>query len=464
VFVGGCTQEPAESVGGAGDIDMLDGIASVVDESLVREVDGPDGEPRFTMLETIREYALEQLDASDEAEQMRRRHAEYFAQFAEGAEAKLLYATDADWFNRVDAEHDNIRAALAWCSGVADAVDLMARLANPLWIFWWLRGHWAEAARWYDRILELPVGSGWRIGALRGRGQIAVQAGDYALAAACWDEGAALARQLGDLKMVSTLVGRRAHAAGQLGDTVRGMQLAEEALAIAEQLGSGERIALAWNEVGNVARASGDIDRAREAHEEALRRAREIGLGFYVPYALQALAGHAIDRGDLAGASTLINETLPLVQRRDDRWGTIFCLRHLARIARRTGERDRVGALAREAISLSQAIGTRPPIIECLGHLAWVARVDGLPERAAVLAGAAVAVLESTGLRGSTTPRDELVAEIAVLKEALGAAAFEATWNEGRAMSADRAVRYALEEMHSPRQPSALPHAVREPI
>ena len=410
------------------------------------------------MLETIREYALEQLEASGEADQVRRRHAEYFGLFAEQAEPELISTFDRDWFDRVDAEHDNVRAALAWCDRTPDAMALLPRLTNPLWIFWWLRGHWAEARRWYDRALDLPLDPQARLGALWGLGQIAIQAGDYARATAIWDEAILLAQARGDRRTLARTLSRRSHTAMQVGDLDRAQQWADQALAIAQELGDEERIAIALHEYANISRARGDEETARVHWEEALRLARAAGFGYYLPYAVANLAVVAINQGDFDRATALNEEAFELFQRRDDRWGTQGYFNNLGRIARLRGDRDRTAAFARESLSMAWALGSRTSIVDALRQFAWVARVDGQIERAARLRGVVVALHEATGRRTALWVREETEAETALLRDALGKAAFDAAWNEGRAMSSDQAVRYALEEIDvDPGGPRAWP-------
>ena len=461
VFVGGCTLEAAEAVGDHDSdlgLDVLDLIASLIDKSLVRQLDGPDGEPRFAMLETIREYALEQLGASTESNQIRLRHAEYFAGFAEQAEPELIHAFDREWFDRVDAEHDNIRAALAWCDRTPDAMALLPRLANPLWIFWWLRGHWAEARRWYDRALELPLDPVARLGALWGLGQIAIQTGDYARATAVWDEATLLAQAHGDRRTLGRTLSRRSHTAMQVGDLERAQQWADQALAISRELGDQERMAIALHEHANIARARGDDERAGVLWEEARRIAQAAHFGYYLPYAVTNLAVVAISQGDFDRAAALTEEAFGLFQRKDDHWGTQGCFSNLSRFARLRGDRDRTAEFARESLSMAWALGSRISIVDGLRYLAWVARVDGQHERAACLRGATAALHEQTGRRTSPWVREEAEAELALLRDTLGESAFEAAWEEGRALTIDQAVRYALEEIDvDPGGPRAWP-------
>jgi predicted ATPase/class 3 adenylate cyclase len=463
VFVGGCTLDAAEAVAtdeglGVEDAESvgallaapthspLDLIGSLLDKSLLRQVDGPGDEPRFMMLETIREYALEQLEASGEADDVRRRHADYFAQFCERAEPELIHTSDRDWFDRVDAEH-NIRAALAWCSATESAHELMPRLANPLWIFWWLRGHWAEARRWYDRVLELSLDPLSHLGALWGLGQILIQAGDYARATAIWDEAILLAEAHGDRRTLARTLSRRSHTAMQVGDLERAQQWADQSLAISRELGDQERIAVALHEYANISRARGDEETARVHWEEALRLARAAGFGYYLPYAVANLAVVAINLGEFDRAIALAEEAFDLFRRRDDRWGIQGYFSNLSRIGRLRGDRDRTSEFARESLSMAWALGSRISVVDSMRYLAWVARVDGQPDRAARLRGAVAALHEATGRRTSRWVREEGETETALLRETLGDSAFEAAWNEGRAMSVDQAVRYALEEI-----------------
>jgi tetratricopeptide (TPR) repeat protein len=421
-------------------------VASLVDKSLVRQADGPGGEPRFTMLETIHEYAVEQLEASGEAAEIRRRHAEYVAQLAAEAEPAIQADSQGQWAERLEAEHDNVRAALAWSDADEQARHLLPKLANPLWMFWWQHGHWAEGRRWYDRVLETATEPAARLGALRGRGQLALQSGDLEWATRCWDEGVALARAVGDRFMLSAALGRWAYTAGQMGDAEQARALADESLAVARETGDPRRVASAYWDVGQAARARGDLRAARLAWEECLRRGREHGVAFMVPYALQQLSFVAVEEGDLERATELAEASLPLFQQRNDRWGLLGSISRLIRVAQVRGDRARAATLARENLILARALGSLTAIAEHLVSLAWVARVDGDLERATRLLGAADALFEATGRRISAAARQEIEAETATLRQALGELSFVTAWNEGRSLSADRAAAYALGE------------------
>src|SRR5215207_1839591 len=156
VFSGGRTLEAIEAICEAeGDlpVDVFEGVSSLVDESLLRQEEGAGGEPRFYMLETVHEFALEKLEGSAEAEEVRRRHTEYFLELAEEAEPRLRGPEDVEWLERLEEEHDNLRAALAWALE-REEVELGLRLAGALWMFWEAHGHYSEGRRWLEKALE----------------------------------------------------------------------------------------------------------------------------------------------------------------------------------------------------------------------------------------------------------------------------------------------------------------------
>lgn len=449
VFSGGFTLEAAQAVADADAVpafDVVNGVASLVAKSLVQRRADANGDSRFAMLETIREYAAERLEASGEGEAIRQRHVDYCIGLVERADDEIRCETDGRWVHRLEEEHDNVRAALSWCDSSADTRHLLPLLTNPLWMFWWQRGHWVEACRWYDRVLELSTEPAARLGALRGRGQIAVQRGDLRRAAALWEEAIALARAAGEFFMLSLALGRRAYTAALAGDSAYAQILADEGLLVAHQTSDPERVALALNEVAHATRARGDTAGARLVLEEALRLSRAANLGFFVPYALQQLSLLAVEQGDLMRAVALAEEALGLFQQRDDRWGIQNTRSRIIQVAQVLGDRSRTAALARENLILAREIGSLPPVADHLVYLAWVARLDGRLLHATRLIAAAEAIWETTGRHIRPAQRRALDAEVSVLRDALGEDSFTAAQLEGRAFSVDRAIRHALEE------------------
>jgi predicted ATPase len=234
VFAGGFMLEAAESVCGV-DLDVVDGLASLTDNGLAR-VEGTEEEPRFAMLETIREYAVEQLEESDEAEDLRRRHAEHFLALAEEAEPNLR-GSPGGWLDRLEGELNNLRAALDRFEALGESERAM-RLAAALWRFWYLRGHLAEGRRRLERVLgtdERPAAA--RAKALNGAAVMALNTGDPATAKLRAEEALAHHRTLGDMWGAAYSGFMLGSALEAEGDPARAQPLYEESVRVLRELG-----------------------------------------------------------------------------------------------------------------------------------------------------------------------------------------------------------------------------------
>ena len=245
VFVGGCSVEAAETVGGFGMRDGLDIVASLVDKSLVWREEQPDGEPRLRMLETIREYAREQLGSSADAEATRARHAAYYIDLAEHAAIELVGPQQQTWFARLERERDNLRAVERWATARGDAV-LIVRLGAALWPFWLAREDASQARERLEALLPLvgQVPPDTALGrALHGMGLIAEKLGDYALCRSLFEQGLAVARQLDDRRTLAAVLdslGRQEFIEGRYAES---RALLEESHAILRE--AGDRVGLA---------------------------------------------------------------------------------------------------------------------------------------------------------------------------------------------------------------------------
>ena len=273
VFAGGCTIEAAQSVCGD-DLDAVDGLASLTDKGLTR-LEGSDEEPRFTMLETIREYAAERLELSEEASTLHRRHAEHFLALAEEAEPNLIgVGSHAEWLDRLERDHDNFRAAVDWLEASGDSGGAL-RLTAALWRFWDLKGHLIEGRRQLERGLradERPTAA--RAKALSGAADMALTCGDVATGRLRAEEALELHRELQDDWGTAFSLLMFAYAIGQEGDWPRAQQLFGESVQRFRDLGD-EHYELraarahAWSYY-----EAGDLERSRELYEDILRRAR----------------------------------------------------------------------------------------------------------------------------------------------------------------------------------------------
>ena len=210
-------------------MDAFEGVSSLLDKSLIRQEEGPEDEPRFVMLETIHEYAREKLQESGEAEEIGRAHTEYFLALAEEAEPELTGADQAGWLERLEAEHDNLRAALSRSLEGEDLEELGLRLANALSYFWFVRGYWSEGRGWLEEALAGNTGdqAEARAKALRVLASLAVEQGDYGRAETSAEEALALYRGLGDEKGVSDSLGELGWVSLLRGDYERAEALLE---------------------------------------------------------------------------------------------------------------------------------------------------------------------------------------------------------------------------------------------
>jgi len=407
VFAGGCTLEGAEDVAGDGAgprIAILDGVASLVEQSLLREEDGPTGEPRYLMLETVREFGLERLEASGEAEAARRRHAEWYTRLAERASAAMRRNVDSErWPVRLQAEHGNLRAALAWLSRAGTA-EAFLRLAAALWPFWYRRGYLGEGRRWLTEALageEIPAAA--RAEALTGAGLLAHYQGDEAGAIPLLEESLELHRTLADPWGTAFSLMMLGIVAEDQGAYERAVLLLAEALTLYARAGEQTNVAQVQCHLAVVALGQGRLERAAALCEQALAAARTLQTTFVAGFALVYLGLIACQRGDYRRAAAAFRENFALEQTPLGREGLPVDLASVA----------------------VYAAGS--------GHMAAGARLFGAAERQAQILGMPFNLPER-GLfeRARQTARSTL-----------GEAAFLAAWTEGQAMTPERALEEA---------------------
>jgi predicted ATPase/transcriptional regulator with XRE-family HTH domain len=405
VFTGGFTLEAAQAVAGEGEAarDVLDIVMSLLDTSLLRPAEGIDGEPRFGMLETIREYALELLVASGEAPTVRASHATHFLALVEHTRPLLEGPERLARLDRLEEEYPNLRGALEWATEAPDA-EMALRLTGGLWTFWMARMPSGEGQRWVEAALALGGQAAARLDALYGSFVLAYIQGDHQTAIARAEE------LLGTATLAADATGiARAHIALGIAAKLRADRNEQrrhfgEALARFRALDDPSWLALALNNCGEVALSDGDRKWARALQEEALAVYRAIGMEWGIALALFDLGDVAFAEGDYARAATLLAESLARSWAQRDRWRAAVTLTVLA-------------CLAAEAIMPEPA-----------------ARLLGAAEHLGELAGAAV-------LPGLRVDYDGAVGRT---RDALGQSAFRAAWSDGRSLLADRAVAEAV--------------------
>jgi len=365
VFVGGARLEQAEMVCAAElDLDVLDGLSQLVDQSLVRQSEEADGEPRFWMLATIRDYALERLEERGEAGATRRRHAEAYAQLAEQAEPELTGSNQNEWLGRLGREHDNIRAAIEWAIG-ADEAELALRLVAAPWRFWQFRGHLREAAARQTAALAMPgvqqVDPRVRYRALEARGGILYWLGDYRTAFRIYDESLKVARALGDRALEAGALYNRAFT-GEGDDPfqlmkTKGREAAEQALAIWRELGDRAGVAQALWALGNADQFTDNLDRAGDEFLEALAIFRELGNRYYVGWSTSELGWIAIRRENWDEAIAYFTESLEAFRASDDVSAATLLLGSMAWVAYSVGDFGPAYRLAGAAARLEREHG-----------------------------------------------------------------------------------------------------------
>jgi non-specific serine/threonine protein kinase len=383
---------------------VLDVVSSLVDKSLLFRTEEADGEPRLWMLETIREFGLEQLERCGETATARRAHASYYVAFAERQEPAFIGPGQTAVLLRLDAEQANLRAALNWLASAGTA-DGELRLATALYLFWFIRGHLREGRAMLEHALSRTVGvrSALRATGLLGVASLALVQGDYRAADAFWRESEATAREVGAIFELATALHGRGMVAGSLGAA----------------------------------------DEARAHFEEAIALFREIGDNRYVPFAIVNLGVVAFEQGNYDRAESLLTEGLRQHRAAGNGWGPGFALSALGDLAAAQGDYPRAAVWYREGVSSWWEQGDRRGVAGCLAGLAAVAGLCGAPKEAARLFGAADAIVESLGTLLAPGNRPRYEAGAATARSALGEDAFAAERAAGKALQTEAAIAEA---------------------
>ena len=412
VFAGGWTLEAAEAICGGGGVeagDVLDALGVLVDNSLAT-AETQHGAARYRALETVRQYGRDRLVESGEAGRVRRRHREWHLRLAEGGDAGIRGPDEGLWFGRLEAEHDNLRAAIDSARADEGDVETELRLVRGLEWFWHVAGYHTEGRARLEEALDRALDRAGAaspllpkviVGALR----LAYRQGDRARAAALCDQGLALSRRLGDR--------------------------------------TGEGCCLLWR--GILAMVEGDIERAGPPLADSLAIFREIGDRWWTVESLSFLGHFEVMRGDVEAASALQLESLAVGRDTGNPNNISTALRNLAHLALRRGDDRQAAAYFAESLTIYQGATARGILTECVDGLARVASAQRRHERAARLFGAAE---RSLAALGGPLPMWADVSErgryLARTRAVLGDDAFGAAFDDGRAMTLEQAVDYAL--------------------
>ena len=483
VFAGSFTLEAVEVICAGDGIEkeaVLDLLTRLVDKSLVF-VDQQNGESRYRLLDTVRRYSGEKLEEANEAKAVRSRHTDWYVALARRA-APMLQVSQ-EWLDRLEAEHSNLRGVLDWCKQTQDWHEAL-RLSAPLRRFWLVRGFWTEGRRWleealanvrdaplplraealgaaaslaqhqadYDRAVILSEESlaiyralGDKSGiadALTTLGNVLFERGDYAEARRVHEEGLACGRDADDKWLIGASLVNLANVVMHQGDFEWARALCQESLVVFQQAGDKRGLAFALNILGLIAHDQGDFVAARKPFEEALAVQRQLGDKRGIAISLTNLGLLAWELGDYDAAVSLYEEALAIRRQLGDERGVATLLYYLGQVALRQGVYLQATSLFSESLVMRKAAGNKAGVARSLEGLARATR--RFPQRAARLFGAVAAIQETVGEVRSQPEQVEYERDLNAVRTELGVETFSVTWNEGRAMTLDQAVEYAL--------------------
>jgi predicted ATPase/class 3 adenylate cyclase/Tfp pilus assembly protein PilF len=447
VFGGGCALEAIEAVcNSEPDLPVLVTLESLIGKSLVNEAEAY-GEPRFAMLETIREYARERLLAAGEVEVMRERHRGYFLTLAEETDSKLKGAEQARWLRRLEEEHDNMRSALE--SSLLEAEPGAGlRLCGALQRFWFTRGHLSEGREWCARVLnnsDRDARTPERAKALNGAGALAFFQGDFSAARARYEESLAIRRELGDRSGIAGSLNNLGSVDQNLGDFGSARALYEESLAICRELGDRWGVYAALNNLGATSYGEGDFPAARARFEESLTIVRELGDRSGIAGALGNLGAVTQQQGDFASARALYEECLTIAREVGDPIGTAKSLQCLGSVASDEGDFAAARPFHEESLAIMRELGDRGGIADNMEGMAAVVAALGTFPRAARIWGAAERLRGEIGSPLSPNERRRYDRAVAAARAAFGdSASFDRAWQEGCALALEQAIELAL--------------------
>jgi predicted ATPase/class 3 adenylate cyclase len=419
VFAGGWTLEAAETIcqdeGWSEALqsssfvlhpfEVLDLLTQLANKSLVMVEREQGEEARYRLLETIRQYARDKLLEAKEGEQVRQQHLDYFLRLAERAEPELRGPDQKAWLNRLELEHDNLRAALEWSMN-SDA-EAGLRLAGALWRFWDIRGYLGEGREWSSQILALPGASSCtieRANVLYGAGVLAYSQSDYAAARALYEESLTIQRELGALgrKGVADALHGLGNLALRQDDYAEARSLHEESLAIRRELEDRQGIADSLLDLGRVARNQHDWASVHSLFAESLTMQRQCGNKRGIAAALYQLGNVAARRGDLTLARSLCEESLAIQEELEDRQGIADTLNHLGSIATEQGDYMLAHLLLARSLAIELELGDNLEIVHVFTSIGELARLQGDYERARIFYEKSLALSRELGSQGFT--------------------------------------------------------------
>ena len=453
VFAGGWTFEAAEAI--CPDLDVLNLLTQLVNKSLVM-VDEQETSTRYRLLETIRQYARDKLLEAGESEHVRTRHLDFFLKFAEEAEFYMNGPLEMEWRMFLDAEYDNLHTALEW--GMENDVDKVLRLGGALHLFWERHGYEVEGRRLMNEVLAraktFPPAEGeaaririmYQAKALNAIGFLGFGQGDNLGSLKAFEDSASLLRQIGEKRMLAQALAYIGMAKAFLGDREVAYATAEEAVALAREAGDKVTLGIALsNMAGVIAMTQGDLKRMRPYADEGIQLLKETMSRWQTAMTVFGFALFTAMQGNYAEARSQFESCIPLFTELRDRHRLAMVRSELAHLERRQGHFAQAKPLYRETIQEWQKFGHRAAIAHQLECFAFIAKGQEEDERAARLFGAAETLRENINIPMTPPEHVEYDREVSDLRANIDEAAFSKAWAEGRALTMEQAIAYALE-------------------
>jgi predicted ATPase/DNA-binding winged helix-turn-helix (wHTH) protein/predicted negative regulator of RcsB-dependent stress response len=450
VFVGGCTLEGAEAVCNTGldlGIDLFDGLSSLVDKNLIQRIDRFDSEARFTMLETIREYALEHLVSTGEEAATRRAHAAYCLVLAEEGNPELSSPERAAWLDRCELEIDNFRNALDWLFGQRE-FDWGLRLSMASFRYWDMREHLTEGRARLETILRL-AGAGYatqRAKVCIFLGALANAQGDFAAAKTFIEQSLSLYERLNDRWGIGASLNALGVSARDLGDYDAAQRNLEHSLECWRTLPDQLAVARSLHNLANVARLRGDYARAQTALNEATQIFEKVHDHSGAAWSINQQGDIAREQGNVQAAGDHYKRALTAFREAGDRWGCARSLADLGYVYCGQGKYEAARGAYREALEVFAELGHKRGIARALEGSACLAAARGQAERALKLAGAAEHLRRLISAPLPQAEKSELQEKLAMAWKLLGEPEGKSAWAEGGAMNIENAIQYSLQE------------------
>jgi tetratricopeptide (TPR) repeat protein len=419
----------------------LDWLSNLVDKSLITVMHWEQGDvARYRLLEPIRQYALEKLVEAREAEVTRARHLQFFVELAE----PLSKDTERVSMDRFATEHDNLRAALTW-SFQAGPLESGLRLATAMMNFWSMRGYQSERYRFFETALALTDERepSLRLTALIGIGISAQDLGDFEAARSFFEEGLALAQQVGDKRSSAEFLINLGITPMLQGELKRARPFLEQSLALGQELNDKQLIRAALRSLG-IVEGELDLATADRMYSEALNIDRELGDSGSMSMTLAGKGLLATQQGEFAAAQTFLNQSLQLARELGSKALIAMSVTWSGYLARVQGEPERAIVLCKEGLTLEKEMELKLPILDCLQTIAGIACDQNEFERATRLYGASVALRQAQHIKNYFDIQDRVERDMTALESNLGEDRFTVSWAEGRRLTLDQAVEYAL--------------------